>query len=91
VGDWPIGISSPLRATDADADAAVGVFEAQYGGWGHGVGMSQDGAEGYALHGAEYRDILAHCFQGRRGRPETDRPGAADRLGTADVHRCVVR
>jgi stage II sporulation protein D len=32
------------------------------GGWGHGVGMSQWGAEGYARHGFAYRQILAHYY-----------------------------
>jgi stage II sporulation protein D len=31
-------------------------------GWGHGVGMSQWGAEGYARHGFGYRQILAHYY-----------------------------
>jgi len=34
------------------------------GGDGHGVGMSQYGAEGYALHGASAAQILAHYYQG---------------------------
>jgi stage II sporulation protein D len=34
------------------------------GGDGHGVGMSQYGAYGYALHGASYQFILAHYYQG---------------------------
>ena len=29
-------------------------------GWGHGVGMSQWGAYGYARHGWKYRRILSH-------------------------------
>lgn len=33
-------------------------------GWGHGVGMSQYGAEGYALHGSTYAQILAHYYPG---------------------------
>jgi stage II sporulation protein D len=33
-------------------------------GFGHGVGMGQYGAYGYALHGASYRFILGHYFQG---------------------------
>jgi stage II sporulation protein D len=33
-------------------------------GWGHGVGMSQWGAEGYALHGWTARQILAHYYPG---------------------------
>jgi len=34
------------------------------GGYGHGVGMSQEGALGYAEHGASYRAILAHYYTG---------------------------
>jgi stage II sporulation protein D len=33
-------------------------------GWGHGVGMSQYGAYGYAQHGSSYRDILTHYYPG---------------------------
>src|SRR5579875_23502 len=33
-------------------------------GDGHGVGMSQYGAEGYALHGASAATILAHYYRG---------------------------
>jgi stage II sporulation protein D len=35
-------------------------------GWGHGVGMSQWGARGYALHGWGWRRILAHYYPGTR-------------------------
>lgn len=34
------------------------------GGYGHGVGLSQYGAEGYALHGYDYRQILGHYYHG---------------------------
>jgi len=33
-------------------------------GWGHGVGMSQHGAEGMARAGFTYRQILLHYFTG---------------------------
>jgi stage II sporulation protein D len=33
-------------------------------GWGHGVGMSQWGAYGYARHGWSWRRILAHYYPG---------------------------
>ena len=33
-------------------------------GWGHGIGMSQYGAWGYALHGYGYQQILAHYYPG---------------------------
>ena len=35
-------------------------------GWGHGVGMSQWGAYGYALHGWKYRRILSHYYPGTK-------------------------
>ena len=42
-------------------------------GWGHGVGMSQWGAYGYARHGWSYRRILSHYYPGtqlgRSGEP----------------------
>ena len=40
------------------------MFYIQGGGNGHGVGMSQYGAYGYALHGSSYQAILAHYYQG---------------------------
>lgn len=33
-------------------------------GWGHGVGMSQYGAFGFAQHGFQYERILAHYYRG---------------------------
>jgi stage II sporulation protein D len=33
-------------------------------GWGHGVGMSQYGAYGFAQHGYTYQKIVAHYFPG---------------------------
>jgi SpoIID/LytB domain protein len=36
----------------------------QGAGWGHGVGMSQEGAAGFAEHGYTYDGILAHYYSG---------------------------
>src|ERR1700758_635973 len=33
-------------------------------GWGHGVGMSEYGAWGFALHGYDYEQILQHYYPG---------------------------
>src|SRR5579885_3501764 len=52
---------------------AAPTFLLDGGGWGHGVGMSQWGAEGYALHGYDYRQILAHYY------PHTSLQAAAPR------------
>jgi stage II sporulation protein D len=46
------------------AARADSTFYIRGGGDGHGIGMSQYGAYGYALHGADYRSILAHYYQG---------------------------
>jgi stage II sporulation protein D len=47
----------------APADAAKR-FTIRGAGFGHGVGMSQYGAMGYASHGWDYRRILAHYYTG---------------------------
>jgi stage II sporulation protein D len=39
-------------------------FTVEGHGWGHGVGMSQWGAYGYAKHGWVYKDILKHYYTG---------------------------
>jgi stage II sporulation protein D len=57
IGLWPAG-------------ALAGSFTIAGHGWGHGVGMSQWGAEGYAQHGWTYRRILAHYYPGTRLRDE---------------------
>ena len=41
-------------------------------GFGHGVGMSQYGAYGYAQHGAGFRDILKHYYTGTQVGTYTD-------------------
>ena len=46
------------------AAAASSKFTIRGAGFGHGVGMSQYGAYGFALNGAAYRDILAHYYTG---------------------------
>src|SRR6204780_4754847 len=55
---------------------AASTFCSRGGGDGHGIGMSQYGAYGYALHGADYQFILAHYYQGTS-------------LGTTDPERIV--
>src|SRR5690349_5605872 len=63
-----LGISltvAALMLLGAAASARAGVNWVVRGhGFGHGVGVSQYGAYGYALHGKDYRFILAHYYQG---------------------------
>jgi stage II sporulation protein D len=56
-------IASILAALAFPAAGSAGtVFLLDGRGWGHGIGMSQWGAEGYARHGFGYRQILGHYF-----------------------------
>jgi stage II sporulation protein D len=58
------------------------VLEARGQGFGHGVGMSQWGAHGLALQGADFRQILLHYYRGAEIRPyrSSDDPAVALRL-----------
>src|SRR3954452_9546119 len=44
--------------------AAASKFTIRGAGFGHGVGMSQYGAYGFAQNGWAYRDILGHYYTG---------------------------
>ena len=56
-------VAAIVAALAIPAAASAGtVFLLDGRGWGHGVGMSQWGAEGYARHGFGYRKILAHYY-----------------------------
>jgi stage II sporulation protein D len=48
----------------AGPSLAASTFYIRGAGNGHGIGMSQYGAYGYALHGNDYQWILAHYYQG---------------------------
>ena len=57
----------------ATADAAVR-HVIKGAGFGHGIGMSQYGAYGYALEGSSYQGILAHYYKGTRLSTAPERP-----------------
>ena len=46
--------------------STLAAWEVKGHGFGHGVGMSQYGAFGYAKHGSSYREILEHYYSGTR-------------------------
>jgi stage II sporulation protein D len=54
-------LSVPLSAHALDPD-----FTFNGGGWGHGIGLSQYGAQGYAKQGWKYDAILKHYYQGTK-------------------------
>src|SRR3954464_13893476 len=53
----------PCLAMPGTAPAAT-IFVVKGAGFGHGVGMSQYGAQGFAQHGWDYRRILARYYTG---------------------------
>jgi stage II sporulation protein D len=58
--------TSPAAGARVDARAGTGsaTFIVTGHGWGHGVGMSQYGAYGYAKKGTDYEKIVLHYFPG---------------------------
>ena len=62
-----------LAVVPATADAAVR-HVIRGAGFGHGIGMSQYGAYGYALEGAKYTGILGHYYKGTRLSTAPSRP-----------------
>jgi stage II sporulation protein D len=65
-----VGLVGPSGATPQSADAVtVTTFAITGRGWGHGVGMAQWGAYGYAQHGVSYDKILAHFYPGTTLQP----------------------
>ena len=53
--------SAAFTVTYSDADS---MFTVTTRGYGHGVGMSQFGADAMALSGSDYRAILEHYYPG---------------------------
>jgi stage II sporulation protein D len=88
-----------LLAASAARASASSVLVVTGHGWGHGVGMSQWGAYGYARHGWDYPRILAHYYPGtqlgRVGEPRVRvlldadarvvTVGCAARMGVSDA------
>lgn len=53
-----------LDSSDFTWTRANGVVTIETKGWGHGVGMSQYGADGMAKAGKTYDKIVEHYYQG---------------------------
>ena len=59
-----VGLPSSASAAESHPRPASGYWEVQGRGWGHGIGMSQWGAQGAALQGESYREILDFYYPG---------------------------
>ena len=53
-----------LRSTAFKLEHSDGQFTFTVTGYGHGVGMSQYGANIMAKNGSDYKEILAHYYPG---------------------------
>jgi SpoIID/LytB domain protein len=60
-----LGLAVVAGALASTARAGTALIVTGHG-WGHGVGMSQWGAYGYALHGWKYGRILSHYYPGTK-------------------------
>jgi SpoIID/LytB domain protein len=60
----PATASALVRSGGAHKAAKARAWVVKGAGFGHGVGMSQYGAYGYAKHGFGYGDILTHYYTG---------------------------
>jgi stage II sporulation protein D len=89
---------SALVLLGLPAQASAGtVFLIDGRGWGHGIGMSQYGARGYAEAGWGYERILAHYYRGTRLQLVPARPvrvllaegKAAVKIGSAKPFKVV--
>jgi stage II sporulation protein D len=59
---WVLALGPAPQARASEAT----LFNITGRGWGHGIGMSQYGAYGYARHGWGYKRILQHYYTGVR-------------------------
>ncbi len=59
-----VGLSILAALVLAGPASAASTLFIRGGGNGHGIGMSQYGTYGYALHGWSYKQILAHYYTG---------------------------
>jgi stage II sporulation protein D len=60
----PAGASALVRSEGAHKAAKARTWVVKGAGFGHGVGLSQYGAYGYAKHGFKYDQILTHYYTG---------------------------
>lgn len=68
------GLQSTLFRITRRPDGALDICG---GGWGHGVGMCQEGASGMATHGSDHHDIIRHYYPGTTVGPLEEKAACA--------------
>lgn len=76
--------TSTTETTKDDDTPSIGAFYITTYGYGHGAGMSQEGAIAMANSGNNYVQILTHYFTGTKVVGETSTP-ATIKYGTTDM------
>ena len=71
LGVLTVALGLATGPADPAAVAAPRTFTIVGGGYGHGVGMSQYGANGMALRGAGAGRIISFYYGGAQARPAT--------------------
>jgi stage II sporulation protein D len=69
----PVSASALVRSGGVHKAAKARTWVVNGAGFGHGVGLSQYGAYGYAKHGFKYDQILTHYYTGTTIGSTTDR------------------
>src|SRR5918996_985216 len=64
-----VGMAAAVPTADAEVRHVI-----RGAGFGHGIGMSQYGAYGFALEGSSYANILAHYYKGTQLGSAPSRP-----------------
>lgn len=82
----PETTAQPTTESEATADSTSqsGTFRFKVYGYGHGVGMSQNGAIAMAKNGSSYKEILTHYFPGTTVKTDSSTPATVN-YGGEDI------
>ena len=64
----------PVTTKPSENEKASGTFVLTSYGWGHGVGMSQEGAIAMATNGSDYKQILVNYYPDTTVKPDPSTP-----------------
>ncbi len=69
----------------SEGSKTSGTFTFKVYGWGHGVGMSQEGAIAMAKQGKTYKEIITHYYPGVTVAADPDTPATVNKPGVGTV------
>ncbi len=83
----PYTSTTPVTPTNpvdpSNYSQTSGTFTFKIYGWGHGVGMSQEGAIAMAKQGKTYKEIITHYYPGVTVAADPDTPATITRNGVS--------